>query len=200
MIDFEALALKEKDNIEAFCKHYKLSLKLFEDIVEDYKDYLNLPLFQARKIANALGFKFSYLTFLVELEILKECFEEMKENWNEEMSLKFYPILPVYRYRTLLRRYCESFKPYSQNKDMTKALAVTAHAMAVYKVENRKRGMVKMSVRMRDDPAFEEIIQEAARTCDTFLRFIDEIISLPETGLNLVDLLETTFLLFQTIV
>ena len=201
MIDFERLILEKSKSIQSFCYHRHLKKSTLDKVAKDYKEFLNLPIKEARILSASLGFHYSFLLFQVELNILQEIFAYLKEKWNDEITEAFYPSKFITRYFTDLDHYCFRYKKHLDNKDMARALAVTAHIHAIYKKENLT-GVGKVTTLthlMKSDPELEAEIKEHARTADYFLQYMDQLVRKCESHIQTDNLLDMSFLLLQTI-
>ena len=202
MIDFQELLDNTGLNFDSLNKKYKIDRRTYNRLINDYKEYLNLPVCYARKIANALGYKFSYLVFLVEKSIAFDCFKEIKEGWDSEVSKELGPLKPIYRYRPILEKRSKLFKEYKYNKDIERVLAVTGHLYTKAKKAKVSRGggSTRLSAILRENPEIEKQVKESVYSADYYLKLLDEISKEAGYSLNAKDVLETSFLFLNTIV
>ena len=136
MISFEDKFREISGSPKAFGKEFDVAERVIESLCEDYKNFLNVSLLNARKIANAFGQKFSWVVYDVESEMVKDMYETIRKNWDDHFEQEVVKFRPVDDYLPYLFSKCMEYKTCLENKDIMRSLAIAVHIDARQRCEN----------------------------------------------------------------
>lgn len=202
MISFEKKFKEISGSVREFGRDFDIRESVLERLCEDYKYFLDVPLLTARKIANGLGKKFSWIVYDVESEIVKDMYDTIRKNWDKDFQQEAAKYRPVDQYLPYLFSRCMEYKDCLTNKDIMRSLAIAVHIDARQREENPKPDPVQyyFSGILNNESIVRNEFKKVKGNPERLMKWVEIISSEAEYNLNIKDLAKSIFYFFNTIV